>query len=699
MGGRSGGRRPGQGQAALFSSDERNGQVDVLFSTFVERRAAGYEELFGGFDHLRAITFSYGLSFVSTIAGLFADAEIVLGSNVAVRPDVVDVAVHQQLDMRRISRHRRLVERVSDGTVRFWFNVRRMSHEKLYVMWADDGRCRVVVGSANLSRRAFTGAQHEEIVCYDGDRRVFEDRLRRFEAIQGESTSQPLEPGRLAAFVDAQGDPCAELEQTPVANASARVYLFDDSAEGGEDPDEKDGEVRYTYDPALLSEEERALLDAMCRERVSSVGVPGARVVDAKDVRRVFRSARAAKADYEVRAVAYPSFRYDATTGAALLNDRPYPLPAPDDWAQDARRVAGVMRGYDTFVGDTEETKRQLFKVMAFMFCAPFMARARRAAVRGNYSRWPFPNYCILYGDSNAGKSTFVRMCLRAMYGSRDTGIVPNEKWTKTGVREIDAMCRGMCVCFNDPDPDSFRRNMRGIIVDDEDVPSEHAEERPIYAVTVNRVTSLPPEFAKRSVLVRTEARIDREAGIGVEKSLNDSIDELTTALYLEYLARMAPAAEEMDERARAGALGEGPDLLQLSSLTLRALFEEAGEASAWNAPMSYGDFIGETATARVARDKLLESWRVDPEQFVARPHGSGVEYRPAGARDDRMVRLETKAICDELPAYLEATRVGGVIVFKNVPALEEFLGVRLDCSVSARARRLAAAVRELFSA
>ena len=49
--------------------------------------------------------------------------------------------------------------------------------------------------------------------------------------------------------------------------------------------------------------------------------------------------------------------------------------------------------------------------------------------------------------------------------------------------------------------------------------------------------------------------------------------------------------------------------------------------------------------------------------------------------------------------AYVEATRVGGVIVFKNVPALEEFLGVRLDRSVSARARRLAAAVRELFSA
>ena len=96
---------------------------------------------------------------------------------------------------------------------------------------------------------------------------------------------------------------------------------------------------------------------------------------------------------------------------------------------------------------------------------------------------------------------------------------------------------------------------------------------------------------------------------------------------------------------------------------------------------MTFRDFIGETATARVAREKLLEAWRVDPSQFKVRPNNQGVEYKPDGSDADRTLKFEVKAIYDELPAYLNAAMVNSVIVFKDTASLESFLGVRLDKS------------------
>ena len=108
----------------------------------------------------------------------------------------------------------------------------------------------------------------------------------------------------------------------------------------------------------------------------------------------------------------------------------------------DAHRISDIMRGYDSFIGDVEVTKQQFFKVLAFMFTAPFMTRVRKVAMRHGYSFTLFPLYCILYGDSNAGKTTFMELCLQAMYGSPQTGKVSHEEWTPTGIKQSIASAR-----------------------------------------------------------------------------------------------------------------------------------------------------------------------------------------------------------------------------------------------------------------
>ena len=98
-------------QESLFA-DETKGGIEVIYSKFIDQRRMDYKALFGGFDHLRVITFSYGLGFVETVADMFEDVEIIIGSMNTVRPDIVDVAMHQKLEMKRLSKRKQLVERV-----------------------------------------------------------------------------------------------------------------------------------------------------------------------------------------------------------------------------------------------------------------------------------------------------------------------------------------------------------------------------------------------------------------------------------------------------------------------------------------------------------------------------------------------------------------------------------------------------------
>lgn len=539
------------GQESLFT-DETKGGIEVIYSKFIDQRRMDYKALFGGFDHLRVITFSYGLGFVETVADMFEDVEIIIGSMNTVRPDIVDVAMHQKLEMKRLSKRKQLVERVKDGSVRIYFNMRKMSHEKLYILSADDGRCRIITGSANLSKRAFTGGQYEEITCFDGDVVMFDNRLARFESLKGMSSTTPLEPAAMVDFASVAGDSEGELEVVPVMRAKGVVYLCDMP----EDDDEV--ETFYTFDPKDMTEEEREQYAAMREHKV----------------------------------------------------------------------------------------------------------------------------------DYNAGKTTFMELCLQAMYGSPQTGKVSHEEWTPTGIKAINSLCPEMGLLIDDMPWKRFQTNADAIIKRDgawlnrEDVLS------PIYTLTVNKMGGLKPELAKRSVPIRTEVRIDREVGTVGKKTLSDSIGRLTTAFFLEYLARMEPLVEEMEDMIRVGSRDYLPDLLNLSSVTLREMFEEAGESDTWNTPLTFRDFIGETATARVAREKLLEAWRVDPSQFKVRPNNQGVEYKPDGSDADRTLKFEVKAVYDELPAYLNAAMVNSVIVFKDTAALETFLGVRLDKSLGAVVRR-----------
>ena len=82
-------------------------------------------------------------------------------------------------------RQRVIFERIQADRARFYVVKDNIAHAKLYLLEADGGeRHRVIVGSANLSERAFGGKQPETLVVFDNDAKAWEHYTREYDAVK-----------------------------------------------------------------------------------------------------------------------------------------------------------------------------------------------------------------------------------------------------------------------------------------------------------------------------------------------------------------------------------------------------------------------------------------------------------------------------------------------------------------------------------
>lgn len=143
-------------------------KLDVLKLTYDQAETATWQELFSGFDHLYAITYSSGIGFLYQLLELFDRAQIIFGCEAVMPFKLQEIMAFQNKVIERMrhessSKRDQLIARIEDQSVRFFVARAQLSHEKIYLLSSQDGRRRVIMGSANMSFNAFGGRQRENI--------------------------------------------------------------------------------------------------------------------------------------------------------------------------------------------------------------------------------------------------------------------------------------------------------------------------------------------------------------------------------------------------------------------------------------------------------------------------------------------------------------------------------------------------------
>lgn len=383
--------------------------LSVVKAVYADTVETNWEELFDGFDRLYAITFSSGIEFVNKVINKFSYAEVVFGCEKIIANDIAAIMSVQIDSVQRLAKSKsagNLANRLDDGSLQLYVSRDTKSHEKIFILEsADHKRVRVITGSANMSASAFCGIQRENIVCFD-DEAAFSHYKVLFETFK-ETCSDNVSYKAVVNTMNQEDYLKENIKEVPVFQSiEKQKFVFLEQAQP-----EDEVEYKIVADVKKMQELVKPIMPKM--------PVQANRIVVAAEPMRVF-----GKRYTEVRRVAaeavkqLPKLHIDYDAGTMTFNDENIDLnPNLSEVAKNIKSIQKFFSGMDYFYGDVEQAKKDYFKYMTWYLATPFMAYLRYFASRNNYDTKLFPMYGVIYGDSNGGKTTFIKFLVKLMCG------------------------------------------------------------------------------------------------------------------------------------------------------------------------------------------------------------------------------------------------------------------------------------------
>lgn len=533
--------------------------LSVVKAVYADTVETNWEELFDGFDRLYAITFSSGIEFVNKVINKFSYAEVVFGCEKIIANDIAAIMSVQIDSVQRLAKSKsagNLANRLDDGSLQLYVSRDTKSHEKIFILEsADHKRVRVITGSANMSASAFCGIQRENIVCFD-DEAAFSHYKVLFETFK-ETCSDNVSYKAVVNTMNQEDYLKENIKEVPVFQSIEKQKLV--FLEQAQPEDEVEYEI--VADVKKMQELVKPIMPKM--------PVQANRIVVAAEPMRVF-----GKRYTEVRRVAaeavkqLPKLHIDYDAGTMTFNDENIDLnPNLSEVAKNIKSIQKFFSGMDYFYGDVEQAKKDYFKYMTWYLATPFMAYLRYFASRNNYDTKLFPMYGVIYGDSNGGKTTFIKFLVKLMSGET-VKMNTTEDFTATRIDGLKRVCEGLPLNIDDLAKTQFQNHSERVIKNDEWGISDRLVNYPAVSITSNKITSLTKDLSKRAIICRIGAKIDNERGAKNSKRVNESMSELTTAFYGEYVRRMLVCIDEMTTEMRENANGKEyfPDIFHASS-------------------------------------------------------------------------------------------------------------------------------------
>ena len=627
-------------------------KLDVVKMEFAGAETMTWQDLFSGFDTLHAITYSSGINFIYRLLDFFEEAEVIFGCDEVLSYSLQEVMAYQCKTIERMRETAgkvklNLVSRMEQNTLRFYVARNILSHEKIYLLSAKDGRKRVIMGSANMSFSAFGGRQRENICYLDGDQ-AYNWYWDCYCQLREDSTDQIAKESLLCA------DDGENLEELPIARTilakKALVLLpVEDNRE----------EVRFILDVKNLA--------AKFAPSVPKPDKKGKLLLSPEKIKAVRRQVVANKEKERDLRNEYPQLEVFPDEGIAKLNDTVLDLSPPREAVEkDVNLFFKYMDGYEKFHGDVSGLQRRYYEFANWFFCSPFMACMRDMAVRYNQNLLPYPVFGLLYGQSKAGKTSFLVTLLKMMIGQKTKLSAPD--FTRSSIEALKRTVKGAPIIVDDLTNARFNQHAIETIKNDDFGVADQLLCYPAVVISANEdVKAVAQEVIRRTVICRVQAGLTN-----TEVMRNNLVrtvqKEIGTAFYREYLRRMLHIVYDLLEELKEDNTESAPDILAASSQVLIDIFEEYGgqELPPYIRALTLEDYFSEKVTGSYAIKTIRSAWQTSRGSFELSEQANELRYN-AGAT------YEAERILKELPETLEAHKSRDWVVMDLAAAREFF--------------------------
>lgn len=626
--------------------------LDVVKLKYESCESLTWQKLFSGFDDLYAITYSSGIGFVCKLLDRFEQTEIIFGCEDVMDYSMQSIMAYQckLIERMRNGAYKKLSDQVENGTLHLYVARDVLSHEKIYLLSAKDGRKRVVMGSANMSASAFEGRQRENICYMDGDE-AFDWYMECYQTLKEKSTD---EIGKSSILCADDGEHLDELPIAKTVRVKKAVVIQPVSEEQKE-------EVRFALDVKGLAVKFKPCVpkpDKKGKIMLSpdKVRIIRKRMVESKTLEKEQRSE-------------YPQLDVELDEGCVTLNDQRLDLmPSKAEVEKDVELFLRYMDGYEKFHGDHAGMQLRYYEFANWFFCSPFMACMRDMAVRYNQNTLPYPVFGLVYGQSKAGKTSFLETLLKMMIGQKTKISAPD--FTRSSIDSLKQTVHGAPIIVDDLTNDRFKQHAIETIKNDDFGIAEHLVNYPAVVISANEdVKAVASEVIRRTVICRVQA------GLTNTEVMSSNIvrtvqREIGTAFYREYLHRMLDLVPELLEQMKDDEQDSAPDILKTSSQVLMEIFEEYGpeKLPEYIRTLSLEDYFSEKVTGGYAIKIIRDAWKTSRDSFEIYPRANELCYN-AG------VNYEADRILKELPETLEVRKSRDCLVM-NLEEAQKFFGI-----------------------
>lgn len=454
-------------------------KIDVVNLTFESAVSMNWTELFSGFDSICAITFSSGVGFMYKLLDMFETAEVIFGCEDVMSNTVQEIMAYQNRLIERMrdelsDKKQAMLARIDSGEVRFYVSRGKISHEKMYLLSSRDGRKRVITGSANMSYNAFSGTQRENICCIDGERAYdwyYESFCRLKSESSDEITHKAIDIADISENID-------ELPISQTIKVNKVIEIVPDR--------DNDENVEFSLDTRNLANRLTPLMPKADRKT-------GRILVSSDMITKLRRQLRDDEIKKKEQESVYPRLVIDTDTAKVTLNDSLLDLNPPEnEVARDVRLFIRYMDGYSQFHGNFTDMQQRYFEFANWFFCSPFMAKMRDMAARFDQNRLPYPVFGLIYGQSKAGKTSFLETLLKMMIGQKPK--IPAQEFTRSSIEGLKHKVEGCPIIVDDMVNTRFNQHAIETIKTEDFGISEHLIHYPAVVISANEDVKAFPQ-------------------------------------------------------------------------------------------------------------------------------------------------------------------------------------------------------------
>ena len=646
---------------SMFDTDEAqerfdsNNKIDVVKMEYIGAESVEWKELFDGFDKLYAITFSSGINFVYKLLNMFEYSEVIFGCEGVLSYNMSEVIAYQNNLIEKMREKAsqskiNLLDKIDSGNAKFYVARKQISHEKIYLLESKDGRKRVIMGSANMSFNAFGGRQRENICYVDGEK-AYEWYKDVFDSLKENSTDEiTYKAIDIANITD-------NIDNLPIAETVKvqKVLALEINKDNNE-------EINFILDTQNLAKTLTPIVPKAEKKTGKILLSPETFIKLRRHIKD--ESVR----EKELRSE-YPQLAIDAFKQTVNLNGAEVDLhPTNEEIKHDVDLFISYMEGYKKFHGDYEGMQYRYFEFANWFFCSPFMATMRDMAARFDQNKLPYPVFGLVYGQSKAGKTSFLETLLKMMIGQKPKVSAPD--FTRSSIEALKRTVQGAPIIVDDLTNNRFNQHAIETIKNDDFGVSEHLTNYSAVVISANEdVKAVAPEVIRRTVICRVEAGLTNTE---VMKSnvVRNVQQKIGTAFYREYLRRMLEVIPDLIEQLRAEETESAPDILKFSSEIIVDIINRFAEATPkYIKTLSLENYFSEQVTGKYAIKTIRNAWKTSRKSFMVIPKSNELRYHAGQTYD-------AARLIKELPETLEAHTSREWVVM-NLEEAKDFFNIK----------------------